>query len=193
MRCFDASRIDTIFLLCTPNMLQIISATNRNNSYTEGVANSYCLLAKNWDIPFNLKSLTDFPDVAPGDFIYRKGENPLRTYAHSLFDASDKTLLIVPEYNGSIPGILKLIMDCADPEIYRGKKIALTGVASGRGGNLRGLDHLTGMSHYLKAEVYSDKLPISRIRALVNDERLITDVATLEAMSYQMSRFYQSF
>jgi NAD(P)H-dependent FMN reductase len=174
-------------------MLQIISATNRKNSYTEGVANSYCFLAKERDIPFNLKCLTDFPEVVPGDFIYRKGDNPLKTYAHSLFNASDKTLLIVPEYNGSIPGILKLIMDCADPEIYREKKIALTGVASGRGGNLRGLDHLTGMFHYLKAEVYSNKLPVSRIRSLVNEERLIVDGPTLEAMSHQMSRFYHSF
>jgi chromate reductase len=174
-------------------MLQIISATNRINSYTEGVAQSYCLLAQNDNIPFSLKCLTDIPEVAPGDFIYRRGDNPLRSFAHSLFDSSNKMLVVVPEYNGSIPGILKLIMDCADPEIYREKKIALTGVASGRGGNLRGLDHLSGMFHYLKAEVFSDKLPISRIRSLVNDERHITDGPTLEAMNSQLSRFYRSF
>ena len=39
----------------------------------------------------------------------------------------------------------------------------LVGVATGRSGNLRGLDHMTNMCHYMKMNVYPLKLPLSSI------------------------------
>lgn len=73
----------------------------------------------------------------------------------------DRIILIVPEYNGSFPGIFKFFMDACDHQTFKDKKIALMGLAAGRSGNVRGLDHLTGVFHYLGAEVYSNKVYLS--------------------------------
>jgi NAD(P)H-dependent FMN reductase len=48
-----------------------------------------------------------------------------------------------------VPGSLKLFIDACSVREYKqnfkGKKAALVGIASGRAGNLRGMDHLTGV------------------------------------------------
>jgi len=174
-------------------MLTILSATNRSNSQTARFSEQYTHFANEEGILFSFEQLTDFPNASIGDFIYRKGDNPFRTYAHQIFNTHPKILIVVPEYNASIPGILKLVIDCADPEIFKHKRIALTGIASGRGGNIRGLNHLTEIFHYLKAEVYSNKLPISMIRSLLDENMNIRDENTLKAMQQQLHSFIHHF
>lgn len=75
----------------------------------------------------------------------------------------DKMILIVPEYNGSFPGLFKFFIDACDQHTFRDKKLALMGLAAGRSGNVRGIDHLTGVLHYLGAEVYSKKVYLSLV------------------------------
>jgi NAD(P)H-dependent FMN reductase len=186
------SSIPSYFALLQP-MLTILSATNRLNSQTARFSEIYTQIAANEGVQYSFESLTDLPDASIGDFIYRKGDNPFRSYAHRIFDTHPKILVIVPEYNASIPGILKLVIDCADPEIFKNKRIALTGIASGRGGNIRGLNHLTEIFHYLKAEVYSNKLPISMIRSLLDENMNLRDEYTLRAMQQQLHSFVHHF
>jgi chromate reductase len=174
-------------------MLTILSATNRLNSQTQRITETYARMASDFGIDFSIETLCDFPGDAVGDFIYRKGDNVFRSFAHKLFDSNPKLLIVIPEYNAGIPGILKLVIDCADPAIFKGKRIALTGVASGRGGNIRGLNHLTEILHYLKAEVYSNKLPISLVRSLVDENMNLRDEHTLNAMKEQLHAFYHHF
>lgn len=84
---------------------------------------------------------------------------------------SEKFVFIMPEYNGSFPGILKLMIDNSDiRKCWWHKKAAIVGLADGRGGNLRGIDHFTGILHYLKMNVLYNKLPLSRINEEMNIE-----------------------
>ena len=182
------SSIPSYFALLQP-MLTILSATNRLNSQTARFSEIYTQIAANEGVQYSFESLTDLPDASIGDFIYRKGDNPFRSYAHRIFDTHPKILVIVPEYNASIPGILKLVIDCADPEIFKNKRIALTGIASGRGGNIRGLNHLTEIFHYLKAEVYSNKLPISQIYNLMDADKNLSDINTIQALKNHITGF----
>lgn len=81
----------------------------------------------------------------------------------------NKLVLVVPEYNGGFPGYLKFFMDACDHGDWNGKKIAMLGLATGRAGNLRGVDHLTGIFHYLGSEVYSQKVYLSQINQLLSE------------------------
>lgn len=69
-----------------------------------------------------------------------------------------------------------------------GKKVALVGVSSGRSGNIRGIDHLTNIFHYLNLEVLPYKLPISRTNELVNENREIIDEGTIKAFNHQIDK-----
>ena len=96
---------------------------------------------------------------------------------------------MIPEYNGGIPGIFKLMMDASDiTRCWWGKKACLTGVAAGRSGNLRGLDTLTNYLNYLKVDVLKNKIPVSRVHTLIEDNKLI-DQETIAILQSQLDEF----
>ena len=167
----------------------IISGTNRLNSMSRKVAETYALLMQEQNYSFQLKYLENIPEEAVLDAIYRKGDNKMRTFAHSIFNESDRLVIVVPEYNASMPGILKLVIDSCDPSIFKGKKIALIGVSSGRAGNIRGLDHVMTVFNYLQSEVYSNKLPISQIYNLMDADKNLSDVNTIQALKNHITGF----
>jgi len=104
---------------------------------------------------------------------------------------ASKFIFIAPEYNGSIPGFLKLFIDaCEVKPCYHGKKACLVGVASGRAGNLRGMDHLTNILNHLKMTVYHNKLPISSIGNLV-DEKGNLSMDTKTVIEQQINGFLE--
>ena len=96
----------------------------------------------------------------------------------------------MPEYNGSYPGILKLMIDNTDiRKAWWHKKVLLTGVSTGRAGNLRGMDHLTGSLLYLKMIVHPNRLPISVIDRLMDGNNHFSDAGTLKAIDVQLEEF----
>jgi len=104
---------------------------------------------------------------------------------------ADKFIFISPEYNGSIPGVLKCLIDVTDYRtVWPGKKALLTGVSRGRAGNLRGMDHLTGILHYTRTLVHPNKLPLSVVDTLFEAD-VFSHVATLKAINEQLDEFIE--
>lgn len=154
-------------------MITIFSATNRADSNTERVANNYQKLVEDQGSKARVYSFKNLPD----DFILTKsyGESPesFSQVLKELIEPIDRFVFVIPEYNGSFPGITKLFLDTIDPSIWQGKKAALVGVATGRAGNLRGMDHLTAVLNYLQMEVYSRKIPLSSVHQHLNENGTI--------------------
>ena len=63
------------------------------------------------------------------------------------------------------------------------------GVATGRAGNLRGMDHLTALFHHLKAEVLSSKPKLSQVHKLLNVQGEIEHPETVKLLEDQIDRF----
>lgn len=61
-------------------------------------------------------------------------------------------------------------------------------MATGRAGNLRGMDHLADTLHYMKMNVFYDKLPISVINKVMDKEGNLND-DTLKAINNQLDEF----
>lgn len=103
---------------------------------------------------------------------------------------AQKFIFIIPEYNGSFPGVLKAMIDISDiRNSWWGKKALLTGVSTGRAGNLRGMDHMTGILNFIKIIVHPNKLPISVIDKVMDKNGIITDKITLQVISQQLDEF----
>ncbi|HET6227311.1 MAG TPA: NADPH-dependent FMN reductase, partial [Bacteroidia bacterium] len=75
------------------------------------------------------------------------------------------------------------------PDLNRGKKAALVGVSSGRAGNLRGLDHLTGVLHYLGIYVHPNKLPVSSVLSILDGQGKMKDENTIKVLEKQIAEF----
>lgn len=84
-------------------------------------------------------------------------------------------VIISPEYNGSYPGILKLLIDALSirryKETFSGKKAVLIGVATGRAGNFRVHGTPDRFAHYLNILVMPNKLPISSVDQYIDTDK----------------------
>lgn len=170
-------------------MITLISATHRPGSNTLKVAKAYLEVAENKGVEMQLLSLEDIPhDLLFSDHFGKRSEKFQQLLERYILPVQ-KLVIVVPEYNGSFPGVLKVFIDAMKHEQLAGKKIALVGVATGRGGNTRGMDHLVGIFHYLKADVYFDKVPVSQVRSQLDAEGKLNDVYTLKMFENQLEGF----
>lgn len=170
-------------------MLTIIAGTNRPGSSTLKLAVYYQKRLTEKGVEASVLSLEELPDNLLKTDLYGKrsvGFIPLQEHV----DASEKFIFIIPEYNGSFPGALKVFMDACDfPESFFDKKAALVGISSGKYGNIRGVDHFTGVCNYLNMHVLSLKLHISFIRKELDANGNLTEADTIQFTEEQIDRF----
>jgi chromate reductase, NAD(P)H dehydrogenase (quinone) len=163
-------------------MITIVSGTNRMGSNTLKVAKEYQRLLDEKGVKAGLFSLEGV-NVMTRDADFAAIEN-------NIIIPTSAFIFIVPEYNGSFPGVLKLLFDNSrSHEIWFNKQALITGNATGRAGNLRGMDHLADILNYMKITVHPNKLPISQVNKLMDREGRFTDVIALNAINNQLDEF----
>lgn len=171
-------------------MITIIASTNRANSYSLQTARYYQKMIKKSGHESAIMSL----DLLPGDIIhadmYDKNKPASFEPFQTIITKTDKFLFVIPEYNGSFPGILKVMIDtCRFPESFFGKKAALVGISTGKYGNIRGLDHFTGICHYLNISLLPLKIHIPYIHKELNEEGNFFQPDTLKFTGQQIDQF----
>ena len=163
-------------------MITIISGTNRKNSNTHKIAKEYQRILQEKGIQAGLFPLEGMDLVHYNDAFRKIEEEVIIPTTHFI--------IVSPEYNGSFPGILKMLFDTSRThEVWYHKKALLTGVASGRAGNLRGMDHLADVLNFVKITVHPNKLPISMVNKIISPEGDIVDEATIKAIDQQLDEF----
>ncbi|HUQ65516.1 MAG TPA: NAD(P)H-dependent oxidoreductase [Flavitalea sp.] len=160
----------------------IISGTNRRDSNTRKVARQYQDNLTERNISSEIVTLEGMDLSAHTPEFEEMEKNKLLP--------AKKLVFIVPEYNGSIPGVLKTMLDLSDyKKTWQWKKALLVGISTGRSGNVRGLEHLTSILNYMKVVVHPNKLPISSVHKLLNGKNSIEDSETLIAINIQIDEF----
>jgi chromate reductase len=160
-------------------MITIVSGTNRADSRTLQIASLYHRLLSERSADVQLLSLEGKP-------VWERGSDMVALETQFLIPAQ-KFVFVMPEYNASFPGILKVMMDNSDiKKCWWYKKAALVGISDGRAGNLRGLDHMTSILHYMKVNVLYNKLILSKIKEEMDAAGTLLKPETLEAMNIQI-------
>lgn len=171
--------------------ITIISASPRSDSNTRKVAATYTQYAKNEHHNVKLLDLSRInPQILFHNQVMGNGDVEFDKIIFEYIQPATHFVFIFPEYNGSYPGLLKSFIDGIKPELFKAKKVALVGVATGRAGNLRGMDHFQSVMHHLGAFVMPINLPISSVHTLTNQDSII-DQATQNALSQHFNKFIQ--
>ncbi|MBK8699998.1 MAG: NAD(P)H-dependent oxidoreductase [Saprospiraceae bacterium] len=160
-------------------MILLINGTNRPGNQTIRIT-AFCrdYLRKIQDEEVILLDLAELEDNVLHNNMYKSSGQSLQLmeWQEKYLIPSSRWLIISPEYNGSFPGILKLFIDALSvrnlKETFHNKYAGLIGVADGRAGNFRGLEHLTGILNYLKMTIYHNKLPISSLKTVLSGDQL---------------------
>ena len=167
-------------------MITIISGTNRKNSVSSEVAKAYSELLNEKGIANQIFDLEDLPNDFIFSALYGQVNEDFQQLTKKFIYDSSALVIISPEYNGSYPGVLKSFIDGWDRRLLSNQKVGLVGVASGRQGNSRGMDHLSAVMNYIGLTVVPSLVPISLINGLLNEDKKLTDLPTLEALGKQI-------
>jgi chromate reductase len=169
--------------------LAILSCTNRPNSNTLKVAEIYRGLLSERGVQTMMLDFCDLPREIAFSETFGNRSAAFDRIVQRFVVPCTKFIFIVPEYNGSFPGILKVFLDSTHPNEWHDKDACLVGISDGRAGNLRGLEHLTGILNYLKVHVYHDKLPISVISKVMDQSGALVSKAQQSACAAQVDGF----
>lgn len=177
-------------------MITIISGTDRKDGLTHILANHYYqIIQSKTTEKVLLYSLEDLPNDVFGSEMYQKDtlSASFTAVEDTYLIPADKLIFVIPEYNGSFPGILKLFIDACSirskMSVFKNKKAALVGVASGRAGNIRGLEHFTSVMMFMNVTVLPNLLPISAFNKMVDENNKIVDESTLKNIEKQVQEF----
>lgn len=171
-------------------MISIIAGTNRKNSVSSQVASLYADLLKAEGQEVSIIDLAQLPADFVATALYENsGKNVQFNPFREQVTASDKFVFIIPEYNGSFPGVLKAFIDGLEyPNSFKGKKCALVGISSGVQGGGLALSHMTDIFNYLGMHVLALKPKLANIEANFDGEE-ITDALYNELLTEQAIEF----
>lgn len=170
---------------------KIISATDRPNSTSMDVSEYVKTIFEREGIYPNIISLVDFPlgDVQGGK--YGKDIPSVERFRKPILNA-DAILWVIPEYNGSFPGILKLFVDYLPfPEAFLNTKMSFVGVAAGAFGGLRAVEQFQMILNYRNAPQFPDRVFIQRSSKTFDPETGINIPLQQELLENQVKRFIQ--
>lgn len=172
-------------------MIRIISSTNRHGAVSYKVAQHYQGLLDDLGVESEIIDLETLPDDFIASALYENGGkneqfNPIR----AKMKETQKFVFIVPEYNGSFPGVLKTFIDGLEfPATFTGKKAALVGLGSGVQGAVLAMSHLTDIFNYCGTNVLAQKPKLSGIGNAMNEAGEITNKLYLQMLEDQAKVF----
>lgn len=168
-------------------MICVIACTNRPNSYSLKISEYYIELLKKEGVACTLIDLNKLPESYLFSALYHnQGKDELFNSIKKIIADAEKFVFVVPEYNGSFPGVLKAFIDGLDyPASFKNKKSALLGISSGVMGGSLALSHLTDILNYLGMHVLASKPRITRIEKTFVDGE-INDAIVKDLISIQV-------
>jgi NAD(P)H-dependent FMN reductase len=169
----------------------VISGTNRPESSTLRVARRVVQLYHEAKVRCELLNLEDLPPEMFKTEAYRQKPPALLAIQKKVLDAAGLHV-VLPEYNGSFPGVLKYFIDLLKfPESFERKPAAFVGVASGAWGGLRAVEQLQMVFGYRNAHLYPDRVFIANVLARFAADGSVSDAGLNERLARQVQGFAQ--
>ncbi len=154
-------------------MIVVISGTNRPGSNTLRIARTAVATLEAAGEQVDLLDLAALPAELFTPDAYATKPAAFQAYQQAIVEA-DGILTVVPEYNGSFPGVLKYFVDMLRfPDSLYEKPAAFVGLSAGPWGALRAVEQLEMVFQYRHAHLYGRRCFLSGIGgALDGDGRL---------------------
>lgn len=172
-----------------PSLL-IISGTDRPGSKAKEIS---LFLQKRTEELTSVKPkilcLTDYPlaDLVGGP--YKNRPESIERFNEPLL-AADGLIFVIPEYNGSFPGILKLFIDHLPfPSALKNKHVALVGESSGYFGGLRAVEQWQMVMAYRYANVFQERIFIPAVGKEFDAQSGLTDPIKAGLLDSMLTNF----
>jgi chromate reductase, NAD(P)H dehydrogenase (quinone) len=170
-------------------MITLIVGTNRPGSNTRKVATQIESIYSELKVPINVLDLAKLPPEIFSPTSYAEKPKSFQPFADTVLQSSGLHI-VTPEYNGSVPGVLKYFIDMLKfPESFERKPVCFTGVASGMWGALRPIEQLSAIFAYRNAHLFPERVFMPQINSLLDVSGKIKDAELLERLKAQADGF----
>jgi chromate reductase, NAD(P)H dehydrogenase (quinone) len=173
----------------TMKRIVLLSATDRPSSKALEIAGYLKTRFEHTGTQPEIVSLEDYPLERVAGGRYGASIPEVEVFNERVLSA-DGLVFIVPEYNGSFPGILKMFIDYLPfPEAFRNLPLAFIGEASGAFGALRAVEHLQQICGYRNALMFPERVFIQRVNQNFDKDTGIADAKTNEFLESLIRNF----
>jgi NAD(P)H-dependent FMN reductase len=165
----------------------IVASTSRDQSVSSQVAAQYQEILAELGVQARVLDLQDMPTDILETTLYKKVKQPNAAWEQmqEVVNATDKFVFVIPEYNGSFPGILKVWVDaCKFPTSFKNKKAALLGISDGTQGGALAMGHFADVLNYAGTHTMALRPRLIQISKNMQDGR-ITNAEYLMFMRLQ--------
>lgn len=170
-------------------MKYIIVGTNRPQSNSRKVAENIKQFYREFNEEVEILDLQDLP------FHELKGEMYGKTLPESVapwvqkINESEGLIVVVPEYNGSMPGALKYFIDFWKyPDAFEHRPICFVGLG-GMFGGLRPVEHLQQVFGYRNAFLFPDRVFLMNVWKNITSEGTLSDMVAVDLLKKQVQGF----
>ena len=172
-------------------MITLIVGTNRPGSNTRKVATQLEEIYAELKVPLNVLDLAKLPPEIFVPTSYAEKPKSFQPFADGVLQASGLHI-VTPEYNGSVPGVLKYFIDMLKfPESFEAKPVCFSGLAAGIWGALRPVEQLQAIFGYRNAHLFPTRVFMPQINNLLDASGKIKDAELLGRLKAQADDFVE--
>jgi chromate reductase len=170
-------------------MITLIIGTNRPGSNTRKVAKHVEEIYAGLKVPLQVLDLAQLPPEIFSPSSYGQKPASFQPFADTILKSSG-LVVVTPEYNGGMPGVLKYFIDMLKfPESFDRRPVCFVGVAAGIWGALRPVEQLQAIFGYRNAHLYPERVFLPQVNSLLNESGRLIDTAILDRLKAQAEGF----
>jgi NAD(P)H-dependent FMN reductase len=170
-------------------MITLIVGTNRPGSNTRKVARHVEEIYVELKVPLRVLDLAQMPQEIFSPTSYAEKPKSFQPFSDGVLESSGLHV-VSPEYNGSVPGVLKYFIDMLKfPESFERRPVCFTGLAAGIWGALRPVEQLQAIFGYRNAYIYPERVFLPQINNLLDASGRLKDAELLGRLKKQAEGF----
>jgi chromate reductase len=173
-------------------MKYIIAGTDRPDSNTLKIAKYVQSLYLSLGEKVEIIDLRIAKEHLHADLHYGKHSDGMKPYQDKVVE-SEGLIVVCPEYNGSMPGVLKYFIDHLKfPESFEYRAVCFVGIGSGAFGGLRPVEHLQQVFGYRNAFIFPERVFVMNPHKVISAENEVTD-PLLQELFLRQAQGFQKF
>jgi chromate reductase len=170
-------------------MIVLIVGTNRPGSNTRKIAAHIEKFYAELKVPLHVLDLAKLPPEIFSPSSYAEKPKSFQPFADAILQSTGLHV-VTPEYNGSVPGVLKYFIDMLKfPESFEQKPVCFTGLAAGMWGALRPVEQLQAIFGYRNAHLFPVRVFLPQINNLLDASGKLKDAELLARLKSQADGF----
>lgn len=155
--------------------ITVLTGTNRPHSNTRKIANIVRELYQSLGAEVMDLDLQNLPPAIFSPEAYAEKPAGFKPLVEKILKC-DGLVVITPEYNGSIPGVLKYFIDMLPfPDSFEHRPVAFVGLGAGMWGALRPIEQLQQVFGYRNGLIFPSRVFLPHIGNLLDNHGKLKD------------------